>query len=256
MLDVTAVKAFSDNYIWLVHSPANRRRVVVVDPGDARPVMETLRAGSLSLQAILLTHHHGDHVGGVAALVKEFAVPVYGPAGESLPGSPARLAEGDVVRFGELGLVFSVLDVPGHTAGHIAYVGHDAVFCGDTLFSAGCGRLFEGTPAQMSSSLEKLARLPIQTLVYCAHEYTLSNLRFAETLEPDNHEIASKLAWAKQQRENGLPTLPSTLGDERRTNPFLRVQEPAVIQKLGERLTGDRSPQAVLTAVRAMKDAF
>jgi hydroxyacylglutathione hydrolase len=155
------------------------------------------------------------------------------------------------------GIEVKSMHIPGHTLGAVAYVAEGAAFTGDTLFAAGCGRLFEGTAAQMYESLnQKLGALPDDTRIYCGHEYTLNNLRFAETLEPDNREIATKLAWAKQQREKGLPTLPSTLGEERRTNPFMRVQEPGVIQKLSERLTSDRSPQAVLAAVRAMKDAF
>src|SRR5688572_19518456 len=186
MLHVTPVRAFTDNYIWLIHSPRDPKRVIVVDPGDAAPVERTLREGGLTLAGLLVTHHHHDHTGGVATLLPALRGPMYAPASERTPGEPVRVRQGDLAPFPELGLEFSVLDVPGHTAGHIAYVGHGAVFCGDTLFSAGCGRLFEGTPEQMSDSLTKLAALPPDTQVYCAHEYTVSNLRFGLTVEPEN----------------------------------------------------------------------
>ena len=261
-LTLTPLPAFDDNYLWLLD---NGREALVVDPGDAAPVAAALDARGLTLAGILLTHHHGDHVGGVDALRPRLQGPVYAPAGERMPEPVQRAATwirgGDTVDL--LGVSFAVMDVPGHTAGHIAYFAAEAgslgplLFCGDTLFSAGCGRLFEGTAAQMYESLNlTLGALPDDTRIYCGHEYTVNNLRFAESLEPSNPEIAKKLAWAKALREKGQPTLPSTMREERLTNPFLRVAEKDVVAKVNERLAQDHSPQAVLAAVRAMKDAF
>lgn len=223
-LQVTPVPAFEDNYLWLIHSPLNPAEVVAVDPGDGQAIERVLADQQLQLKAILVTHHHADHVGGVASLAEHYAVPVFGPAGESIPGHPAKLVQGDQVKLPELGLEFAVLDVPGHTAGHIAYVGHGAVFCGDTLFSGGCGRLFEGTAEQMWDSLLKLAALPPDTLVYCAHEYTLSNLRFALAVEPGNTDLQRYMSHCQGLREGGRPTLPSNIGQELRINPFLRAK--------------------------------
>ena len=188
MLQVTPVRAFADNYIWLIHSPRDASQVVAVDPGDARPVERALAERNLQLAGILITHHHADHVGGVADLLQNGAAcRSSGPARENTAGRARRGCARAIARsLPELGLEFSVLDIPGHTAGHIAYVGHGAVFCGDTLFSAGCGRLFEGTAEQMIGSLAKLAALPAETLVYCGHEYTLSNLKFGLAVEPEN----------------------------------------------------------------------
>jgi hydroxyacylglutathione hydrolase len=223
MLQVTPVRAFTDNYIWLIHSPRDASRVVAVDPGDAKPVERLLAARNLTLAGLLITHHHGDHVGGVDELLQNRrGIPIYGPAAEIIPGNPQRLREGDRALFPELGLTFDVLDVPGHTAGHIAYVGHGAVFCGDTLFSAGCGRLFEGTAEQMHDSLSKLAALPAETSVYCAHEYTLSNLKFSLAVAPDNEAAASYLAHCRDLRARDEATVPSDMRRERNVNPFLR----------------------------------
>lgn len=224
-LSVTRLPAFEDNYLWLVHGLGpHARRVAAVDPGDADVIRAALRAGGLELVAILVTHHHGDHVGGVAALASEFGVPVYGPAGEHIPARTVSLREGDEVALARLGLNFQVLDVPGHTAGHIAYVGHGAVFCGDTLFSGGCGRLFEGTAAQMLASLDKLAKLPPETRVYCAHEYTAANLRFARAVEPGNAALATYAAEVAEMRSRGIATVPTSIGLELRINPFLRTR--------------------------------
>jgi hydroxyacylglutathione hydrolase len=255
-LQVTAIPAFADNYLWLIH---DQQHAAVVDPGDAAPIEAALRSLGLKLNAILLTHHHADHAGGVAELLAQWAVPVYGPAGENIHGVSRPLREGDRVDLTALGLQLSVLDVPGHTSGHIAYVAAEQhwLFCGDTLFAGGCGRLFEGTPAQMTKSLAKLAALPDDTLVYCAHEYTLSNLRFAVAAEPDNADLTSRLAQAQQMRERGESTVPSTIGLEKRTNPFLRYREPSVLQTMraNGRLNSD-DPVAAFAALREWKNGF
>jgi hydroxyacylglutathione hydrolase len=257
MLKVTPVRAFSDNYIWLIHGQRDPDLVAIVDPGDAQPVLDHMVTEGLGAAAILVTHHHADHVGGVSRLVDELRIPVYGPASEGIPNRDVALAEGDRVELESMGLEFQVLDCPGHTAGHIAYLGHGALFCGDTLFSAGCGRLFEGTPAQMTASLAKLSALPDETRVFCAHEYTLSNLRFAAAVEPENEDITEYTARAKELRAVDRPTLPSTLGLERAVNPFLRCGETAVRQA-AETHAGKalEDPVAVFGTVRAWKDQF
>ena len=225
---VSCVPAFNDNYIWLVHGLTEPRRVAVVDPGDAAPVLAALARDGLTLDTILITHHHADHVGGVPELLARGKVPVYGPARETIPGRTVALEHGAQVVLPGLEFEFDVIDIPGHTAGHIAYVGHGALFCGDTLFSAGCGRLFEGTPAQMLASLDRLRALPAATRVYCGHEYTAANLRFAAAVEPDNAAVRDYSAAVAATRARNEPTLPSTLGLELRVNPFLRTREPAV----------------------------
>ena len=256
-LEVRAVPAFSDNYVWLVHGLRDPRRVAVVDPGDAAPVLAALEADGLQLDSILVTHHHPDHVGGVHALLKRFPVAVYGPAAERIPGRTAALSGGDSVELPGLGLVFEVLDVPGHTAGHIAFHGHGALFCGDTLFSGGCGRLFEGTPAQMLGSLDALQRLPPDTAVYCAHEYTASNLRFALAVEPVNADLVAHADLVRDLRAHGRPTVPSTLGLERRINPFLRTRLPTV-RAAAERHAGRplATDADVFATVRQWKNEF
>jgi hydroxyacylglutathione hydrolase len=257
MLEASPVRAFSDNYLWLIHAPRDRGSAVVVDPGDARPVQAALDEQGLALRAILVTHHHADHVGGVAELAARHGVPVYGPARERMPCAHRPLDEGNEVSLAELGLEFRVMAVPGHTLGHIAFHGHGALFCGDVLFSAGCGRLFEGTAAQLFDSLERLAALPDETRVYCAHEYTLGNLRFAATVEPGNADVLESLESVRALRSRDAITLPSTIGRERRINPFLRCREPAV-QAAAEAHAGVPLPEAVdvFAAVRAWKDGF
>ena len=264
-LAVTPVRAFRDNYVWMLSRDG---QAVVVDPGDAVPVEAALARLGLTLRAILLTHHHADHVGGVQALLAArsgAALPVHGPANEAIAGLTNRVREGDRVGLEAIGLTLDVLDIPGHTLGHVAFVSAEAdgstdaplLFCGDTLFAAGCGRLFEGTAAQMLTSLGKLAALPAATRVYCGHEYTVANLRFATTVEPDSAPLTQRLAEADATRARDQPTLPSSIALERATNPFLRVAEASV------RAAADRhepgagdSPLATFTALRRWKDAF
>jgi hydroxyacylglutathione hydrolase len=256
MLQVTALRAFADNYIWLIHAQQDARKVLVVDPGDAAPVKQALAASQLQLAGILLTHHHADHVGGVTELAELFHPPIFGPATESIPGHPVRLRDGERVELDTLGLGFDVLDVPGHTAGHIAYVGHGAVFCGDTLFSAGCGRLFEGTAEQMATSLAKLAALPADTLIYCAHEYTVNNLKFALAVEPDNQAASEYLSECVARRQQHQATVPSTIRRERNVNPFLRCDMETVKQAAAARAGRRLNPPEVFAVLRSWKDGF
>ena len=257
MLTVLAVPAFNDNYLWLIHDGVH---AAVVDPGDAAPILAALDAHGLSLVAILLTHHHADHVGGVQSLLRRYKVPVFGPRTESIPGVSHALREGDVADLPELALRLAVLDVPGHTSGHIAYVAQQQgwLFCGDTLFAGGCGRLFEGTPAQMASSLGKLAALPDATEVYCAHEYTIANLRFAHEVEPENAALVARIRAEQAKRDRGQPTVPSTIGLEKSTNPFLRYREPAIIRHLiaAGRLAAGQEPLASFGALREWKNTY
>lgn len=256
MLNVTAVPAFADNYLWLIDDGSS---AAVVDPGDAAPILAALQRHKLSLVAILLTHHHADHVGGVPELLKNFDVPVFGPHNPKISGITRALTEGDPVVLPALGLELSVLEVPGHTRDHIAYLAAEQgwLFCGDTLFAGGCGRLFEGTPQQMTQSLAKLASLPDATQVFCAHEYTLSNLRFACAAEPGNAALAARLRSEQAKREQGQATVPSSIGLEKATNPFLRYREPEIIGNLAKngRLAGN-DPVAAFAALREWKNNF
>lgn len=259
-LEYVPVPAFADNYIWLV---SDGRDAVAVDPGEAAPVRAYLAKRGWRLAAILLTHHHADHVGGVADLIGDTRIPVYGPAAEAIPVVTQPLAGGDRVRLAAPHLELEVLDVPGHTRGHIAYfqageasaVPH--VFCGDTLFACGCGRLFEGTPAQMLNSLDALAALPGETQVHCAHEYTLSNIRFALACDPENARLREWHDEATALRARNVPTLPTTIAHERAVNPFLRSADPAVVRTLAEQLhetVPDRL--ASFTLMREWKNRF
>lgn len=257
MLDVHPIAAFQDNYIWMMRGAADPRSVAVVDPGDAEPVLAALAAEGLRLEAILATHHHADHVGGIPELVAATGAKVFGPARERMPVEYEPLAGGGRASLASLGLEFAAMDVPGHTAGHIAYVGHGALFCGDTLFSAGCGRLFEGTAAQMLASLEALGDLPDETRVYCGHEYTEANLRFALAVEPGNSAIMDYVKRAAALRAEGRPTLPSSIGLEKHVNPFLRCSRENV-KSSAERRAGRMLPTAVavFAAIRSWKDTF
>jgi len=255
-MNLLALPAFADNYIWMLHDGA---RAVVVDPGDAAPVQAALDALHLELAAILVTHRHPDHVGGVDELRPLLQGSVFGPALEPVPQPCQAMNDGDVLDV--LGHPFEVMHVPGHTRGHIAFVQRDAataplLFCGDTLFSAGCGRMFEGTPVQFSHSLARLANLPPDTQVCCTHEYTLSNLRFALAVEPANGPMLAHQAWCTAQRAAGQSTLPSTISQERLINPFLRLSEPTVVAAaLAQGATGPE-PVAVFAALREWKNHF
>lgn len=252
MLEIVPISALKDNYIWTLR---DAKHAAVVDPGEAGPVLDYLAREQLTLVAILATHHHPDHVGGIDALLKQRMVPVFGPRKEPIPGMTHPVTEGDSVSIPELGASFSVLDIPGHTRAHVAYYGLDSLFCGDTLFACGCGRLFEGTAEQMYASLQKLLALPDETKVYCGHEYTLANIQFARAVEPHNEALAAREADEQKLRAVGKPTLPSTVGREKATNPFLRCLEPAVIDSankyLGSRLT---DPVRVFAAIRDWKN--
>ena len=255
-MELIALPAFQDNYFWMLH---DGRQALVVDPGEAAPVDAALRQHGLTLASILVTHHHADHTGGVAQLRTATGAQVYGPARERIPEPYRALNGGDQVQ--ALGLDFRVLDVPGHTAGHIAYFTADVngaplLFCGDTLFSGGCGRLLEGTPAQMLASLDALAALPSATRVCAAHEYTLSNLRFARAVEPGNSALADYQHDCQQLRAQGLPTLPSTIARERAINPFLRSREHDIVQSVRAHAACATDEVAVFAALREWKNNF
>ena len=255
MIEVLHVDAFEDNYIWLITSQDNN--VVIVDPGDADPVIEKVSGLNLKPIAILCTHHHYDHVGGVEELVNLYNIPAYGPEAENISAVNSPLKGGDQVNLPAIDTTFQVISVPGHTRGHIAYYGSDLLFCGDTLFSGGCGRLFEGTAEQMADSLAKFSALPGQTKVYCAHEYTLANLRFAQAVEPDNADIVEYVALTKARRNQNKPSLPSSLAQEKKINPFLRTHEPSVILAASHRSQQPLvSETEVFAEIRRWKDSF
>lgn len=251
---VVALRAFADNYIWTLRDATH---AVVVDPGDAQPVLDYLEREKLQLAAILNTHHHADHVGGNAALLARHPAPVYGPRDERIAEVSVRLADGEGFKLPHFGIAMETLEIPGHTRSHVAFFGGGMLFCGDTLFAAGCGRLFEGTPRQMYDSLTRLSRLPDDTLVYCGHEYTLSNLRFARAAEPDNTRLPELEARMQALRDRDQPTLPSSIGQEKASNPFLRVGEAGVIRSASARAQKQLSdPVSVLAAIRDWKNQF
>jgi len=258
-IEILRVDAFRDNYLW-VGATQDSREAFVVDPGDAAPVIACLEQHGLNLAAILVTHHHPDHTGGIDTLTARYDCAVFGPDSSHIPQVTHKLSEGDHIEV--LGRGFHILEVPGHTLDHIAYFSETAgeppiLFCGDTLFAGGCGRLFEGTPGQMLLSLDKLAQLPADTQVYCAHEYTLSNLRFAIAVEPDNSALAARLSEVIEKRQSNLPTVPSSLAAERASNPFLRTRTPAVRSAAESRLTHPPRDEAeTFAAIRLWKDNF
>ncbi len=252
--EISAIPAFSDNYIWLLRAGGNA--CAVVDPGDHRPVLDVLQAEGLDLRYVLLTHHHPDHAGGIPGLLERCDAPVFGPVDDRLGEWCIPCSEGDVVELEELGLAFHVLEVPAHTRSHIAFHGHGALFCGDTLFSIGCGRLFEGTPQQLQEAMDKLSALPPETRVYCAHEYTRSNCAFALRVEPGNSALQRRAAEVERLREAGRITLPSTIGDELAANPFMRTHEESVVSAAREFDPSAQPGASTMGAIRAWKDSL
>lgn len=255
-MEVLAVPAFQDNYLWVLQD--GERHAWVVDPGDSAPVEAALDARGLTLEGVLITHHHFDHTGGALRLAERYGCPIYGPINSPFEGITNPLEDGATLTLGST--AFTVLAVPGHTLDHIAYYSADAelLFCGDTLFAGGCGRMFEGTAPQMHGSLARLAALPGSTAVYCAHEYTLANLRFAHAVEPDNAALLARIAEAEALRAAGTPTVPTSIALEQATNPFLRTEAPGVRRALAtqEASLEHAEPSACFAALRSWKDRF
>jgi hydroxyacylglutathione hydrolase len=250
MLNIIPIPAFQDNYIWLIE---NGKHATVVDPGDAVPVVAALKQRGLKLSTILITHHHADHIGGVDALMAEFAPQVFAPQKEQYAFKHTSVHDNQTIHIQDLDLSLKVIDVGGHTLGHVAYYGANLLFCGDTLFGCGCGRLFEGTPTQMFESLQKIAALPESTAVYCAHEYTEHNLQFAQLVESNNAVLKDRTQMTKVLRSSGQPSVPSNIGLELATNPFLRCRSPEIMAYLN---LPQGDPIAVFTALRAMRNQF
>lgn len=248
------INAFTDNYIWAI---SEKNRCIVIDPGDAAPVIHFLNTKNLELDAIFITHHHNDHTAGVQKLVDLYQPKVYGSKKEGIPCLSHPVTEGDNIHLPMLALTFDVLFVPGHTADHLAYYAKPSLFCGDTLFSAGCGRIFEGTSAQMFASLNKIKAMPDDTLIYCAHEYTLNNLRFAEAVEPNNPDIQIYQTRCQTLIKQGQATIPSFLGEEKKVNPFLRCDQAEIRQSAEQHVGhGLTSEEAVFAVIRTWKNTF
>jgi len=254
MLNIFPIPAFTDNYIWTIY---NDQYAIVVDPGDAAPVIQFLENNKLGLLAILITHHHRDHIGGINDLVELYNTPVYGPRREKIPHLTYPMGEGDKVEFKQLDFCASVIDIPGHTLGHIAFLWDGGMFCGDTLFTCGCGKIFEGTPEQLHHSLQRLANLPDDTLVYCSHEYTKYNTPFARMCEPSNIALNQRVIDAEVLRGQNKPTVPSTIQLEKATNPFLRCKEPEIIRQIEKKMDIKlpvNDEVAAFTALRKWRD--
>ncbi len=260
-INISAIKAFNDNYIWAITSPQNNN-LALVDPGDASVCIAYIEKNQLSLTSILVTHHHQDHIGGIKRLLdyaknKDWPIKVFGPTHDDIAFVDIKLDEGDQVHLEELAITFNVFSLPGHTKGHIGYVNSHSLFCGDTLFSGGCGRLFEGSPEQMHHSLTKLANLPESTLVYCAHEYTQANLDFAITVEPDNKALIAYKKKVTQLRVQNKSTLPSSIALEKQINPFLRCHQASIIKAISDVATKTpATADSVFAVLRQWKDTF
>ena len=256
ILQIIPIPAFNDNYIWAIIHPVHRQ-VIIVDPGDAAAVIHYLQKNKLKLQAIFITHHHGDHTHGIPEICQYEPVPVFGPHNKSIQGVTTWVAEPNEVKVNANFPVYQVLDIPGHTLDHIAYFAQGMLFCGDTLFAAGCGRLFEGSAAQMLGSLQKISALPDRTQIYCAHEYTLNNLRFAVMVESGNPAIHARIKSVQALGDQQLPSLPSSLSEEKATNPFLRCNSPEIIHRVEAYVGQPLEEQvAVFAGLRAWKDLF
>ena len=256
MHNIVPILAFQDNYIWTLR---NDQYAIVVDPGDAVPVIKYLEENKLTLLAILVTHHHRDHIGGINDLVELYNTPVYGPRREKIPHLTYPLGEGDELEFKQLNFKTKVSDIPGHTLGHIAYLWEGGMFCGDTMFTCGCGKIFDGTPEQLHHSLQRLASQPDDTLVYCTHEYTEYNTPFAQICEPSNLALKQWVDDAEALRQQNLPTVPTTLGQEKATNPFLRCTQPEIIYQIEQHNGIKLAPgdeQAAFIALRQWRDMF
>ena len=257
-MQITPVPAFRDNYIWVIHDRVGGNHLaVLVDPGEPEAILSWLDSEEATPVAVLVTHHHGDHTGALAALAGRWSMPVYGPGNENIAGVTHPVSEGSVVDIHRLGLSLSVLETPGHTLGHICYFGHGRLFSGDTLFSCGCGRLFEGTAAQMHASLQRLASLPPDTLIHCAHEYTLPNIGFAREVEGENPALEARYVQARQMQKSGQPTLPVSIAQELATNPFLRCHLPGVRVAISHRtgLPANTDVEA-FASLRRWKDSY